>query len=198
MRGLLRRGAGDLPGSLADLNEAVTLEPSAWLYSQRADTLNRTGFYKEALDDISQAERLAPGSPEPLAQAANVYFDQAFYPEALGKIDAALKLAPDAPELLARRARFYLVLTRLEDAEADLRRAERLAGGSSQLLFERLQVMALRDRPPCAQGSRAGAGALRYLRGYVRCRQGRYARRARTFCSTKAEEASPSGCASTR
>ncbi len=177
MRGLLRRGAGDLPGSLADLNEAVTLEPSAWLYSQRADTLNRTGFYKEALDDISQAERLAPGSPEPLAQAANVYFDQAFYPEALGKIDAALKLAPDSPELLARRARFYLVLTRLADAEADLRRAERLAEGSSQLLFERLQVMALRDRFAAVlkEAARVPAPFDEYLRGYVRCRQRRYA-----------------------
>lgn len=176
VRALLRLGLGDLPGCLADLNEAARLEPSAWILMQRADAFNRSGFYREALKDAASAAEALPDSPEPHLQAANIYFDQAFYPEALGEIELALARRPDDADMLSRRARFHLVLGRLAEAEEGLNRACRLAPDSAQLRFERLNVIALRNRFPEVLRE-IKSGALRapfdsYLTGYVLCRKG--------------------------
>ncbi|UPT75758.1 MAG: tetratricopeptide repeat protein [Elusimicrobiota bacterium] len=146
VRALLKLGLGDLPGGLADIQEAAKLEPSAWVLMRRADALNRSGFYRDALKDAFKAAELLPGVPEPRLQAANIYFDQAFYPEALEHMEAALACSPDDAALLARRARFHLLLGRLEEAEAGLDRALKSAPGDGQLVYERLNVIALRGR----------------------------------------------------
>lgn len=176
VRALLRLGLGDLPGCLADLNSAAALEPSAWILMQRADALNRSGFYRPALEDSAAAAKLLPDSPEPHLQAANIYFDQAFYPEALAEMEQALARRPDDADMLSRRARFHLLLGRFEEAEKGLDRACALAPDSAQLRFERLNVIAMRGR--YAEVLKAiKAGALRepfesYLAGYVLCRKG--------------------------
>lgn len=176
VRAVLRLGLGDLPGGLADLNSAAALEPSAWILMQRADALNRSGFYRDALKDSAAAAKALPDSPEPRLQAANIYFDQAFYPEALAEMGKALELRPDDADMLARRARFHLLLGRLEEAEAGLDRALASAPGSGQLRFERLNVIALRGRYAEVL-KEIKAGVLQapfdsYLTGYVLCRKG--------------------------
>ncbi len=176
VRALLKLGLGELPGCLEDLNEAVKLEPSAWILMQRADALNRSGFFRPGLEDSAKAAEALPESPEPHLQAANIYFDQAFYPEALAAMEEALKRRPDDASMLARRARFHLVLGRLEEAEAGLDRACELAPDSGQLRYERLNVIALRNRFPEVLKA-LKAGALQepfnsYLTGYVLCRKG--------------------------
>lgn len=176
VRALLRLGLGDLPACLDDLNAAAALEPSAWVLMQRADALNRSGFYRRALEDSAAAAALLPDSPEPRLQAANIYFDQAFYPEALVEMEAALARRPDDAGMLSRRARYHLLLGRFEEAEQGLDRACALAPDSAQLRFERLNVITMRGR--YAEVLKAiRAGALRepfqsYLTGYVLCRKG--------------------------
>jgi len=176
VRALLKLGLGDLPACLADLNSAAALEPSAWILMQRADALNRSGFYREGLKDSAAAAKLLPDSPEPHLQAANIYFDQAFYPEALAEMELALERRPDDADMLSRRARFHLLLGRFEEAEKGLDRACALAPDSAQLRFERLNVITMRGR--YAEVLKAiKAGALRepfesYLTGYVLCRKG--------------------------
>ncbi len=176
VRALLKLGLGDLPGCLADLNAAAALEPSAWILMQRADALNRSGFYRDALKDSAAAAAALPDSPEPHLQAANIYFDQAFYPEALAEMEKALERRPDDADMLGRRARFHLLLGRFEEAEKGLDRACALAPDSAQLRFERLNVIALRGRYPEVL-KELKAGALQapfdsYLTGYVLCRKG--------------------------
>ncbi|HEX4048950.1 MAG TPA: tetratricopeptide repeat protein, partial [Elusimicrobiota bacterium] len=174
-RAMLKRDLGDLAGSLQDFNRAAELEASPWIYSQRADVLNRTGFFKEAVEDARRAGALLPSSPQPHAQAANIYFDQALYPEAMAEMNLALEKSPDDAGLLARRARFRLVLTLLPEAEADLRRASALDPGNAQLLFERLQVSVLLGRHAAVLGeletAELPASFADYLRGYVACRR---------------------------
>jgi len=190
VRALLRLGLSDLPGALADLHSAAALEPSAWIFMQRADALNRSGFYREALKDASAASALLPDSPEPHLQAANIYFDQAFYPEALAEIERALERRPDDADMLARRARFHLVLGRFEEAEASLTRACSLAPDSAQMIFERLNVVALRGRFNEVLRE-IKKGALRppfdsYLTGYVLCRRGDRAAAVKPFLAAAA------------
>jgi tetratricopeptide (TPR) repeat protein len=184
-RAMLRRDAGDLAGSLEDFNRAAGLEASPWIYSQRADVLNRTGFFKEAVEDARRAGALLPDSPQPHAQAANIYFDQALYPEAMAEMTLALEKSPDDAGLLARRARFHLVLSRLPEAEADLRRASSLDPGNSQLLFERLQTAILlgRDEEVLKELGSAGLSPAfaDYLRGYIACRRKEFARAEKYF-----------------
>jgi tetratricopeptide (TPR) repeat protein len=195
LRGTLRRGLGDLPGARVDLDAAVAAEPSAWALAQRADVLNRSGFYRDALKDLTAAAALAPGSAAPHAQAANVYFDQAFYPEALEFMDKALALAPADPGLRARRARFDTVLGELEKAEAGYRHALELAPGDSQIEFELLQVRAMLDRgPEVLRAVAAGAVSAPYddyLRAYVSFRSGKR-RAARTYFLRAMKHANPS------
>lgn len=197
VRAILRSSLGDLPGCLADLDEAVKREPSAWILMQRADALNRSGFYRRALEDSAAAARELPDSAEPRFQAANIYFDQAFYPEALREMEAALALRPDDARLLARRARFHLVLGRLEEAQEGLERACALAPDDEQLRFERLNVMTLRDRFDEVLHE-IKRGALRppfdsYLTGYVLCRRGKRAEAVKHFL--RAAEVSDGGFA---
>ena len=179
-RAMLRRDLGDLAGSLEDFNRAAELEASPWIYSQRADVLNRTGFFKEAVEDARRAGALLPASPQPHAQAANIYFDQAQYPEAMAEMAVALEKSPDDSGLLARRARFHLVLSRFTEAEADLRRARELEPDNAQLLFERMHVSILLGRESAVLAELESAGLpesfAAYLRGYVACRRKAYAR----------------------
>lgn len=183
-RALVRRGQGDLPGSLSDLNAAERLEPSAWTYSHRADVLYRMGFYRDALEDLKTLARLLPASPEPLLQAANIYFDQAFYEEALGALDAAIRLAPDDVRLLTRRAKILFVLNRLAGAEADLARAARLSP-DEQTRAELLLMRILRGRHASAlKELKAGAVGpvwTGWLEGVLRCRRGEYAEARESF-----------------
>ncbi len=185
VRALLRLGLDDLPGCLADLNEAAALEPSAWILMQRADAFNRSGFYRPALEDAAAAAKAAPDSPEPHFQAANIYFDQAFYPEALEEMELALAKRPDDAAMLARRARFHLVLGRFEEAEKGLDRACALAPGDGQVSFERLNVLTLRGRYAevlkALDGGALQAPFNEYLRGYIYCRKGDRARAVKHF-----------------
>lgn len=190
IRAVLKLGMSDLPGALADLKEAAKLEPSAWILMQKADALNRSGFYRDALKDSAEAAKLLPESPEPHLQASNIYFDQAFYPEALEEMEQALKRRPDDADMLARRARFHLVLGRMEEAESGLTRACKLSPGP-QLNYERLNVITLRNRFDEVL-KEIKKGALQppfedYLTGYVLCRKGERAKAAPYFLKAAAQ-----------
>lgn len=195
LRGVLRRDARDLEGGLADLNRAVERAPTPWTLCERADALNRAGFYKDALADVDRAAQALPSAPQPRAQAANILFDQAFYPEALAKLEEALALAPGDPGLLARRARFLLVLQRLPDAEADLRRVLELDPGNGQARFELLQNLILQNRFDEAVAALDAAGLDapfdRFLRGYAACRSGRHAAARKLFLEAAASSEGP-------
>lgn len=187
VRGLLRRDLGDLDGSRGEFDRAIALEPSAWAYSQRADVLNRTGFFQKAVEDARRAGELLPNSPLPRAQEANIFFDQAMYVEAMEALERALALAPDDASLRARRARFLLVLSRFVEAESDMARACALAPDDGQLRFERLLVQILLGREDEALAALSAARLDRafsdYLRGYVACRRRDYVRARVLFLS---------------
>jgi tetratricopeptide (TPR) repeat protein len=173
MRGMLRRDLEDLPGSIEDFNRAEKLERSPWIYSHRADVLNRTGFYREALADLESLAKLLPSSAEPHAHAANIFFDQAFYKEALECMDRAIKRDPDSAALRARRARFYFVTTRLVDAQKELTEAVRLDPTYDQARFELLMVKIIRGQYAAAKKD---LGTIEkpladYLLGLMYCRK---------------------------
>ena len=173
-----------------DLNRAVEGLPTPWVYSQRADVLNRHGFFKEALKDLDRVCAMLPDSAQPRAQAANYLFDQAFYPEALEQLERALERSPADPGLLARRARFRLVLGKLSEAEADMRRVIELDPATEQYRFERLQLLCLLDRFDEVDAA-LKAGELRgvfadFIAGYAACRRGAYAKAPALFLKAAA------------
>jgi len=146
LKGLVERQMGDLEGSRASLDRAIQALPSPWMFSHRADVLNRMGFYREALKDLKRLSELAPSQPQAYVQAANVLFDQAFYEAALKAMDAALARSPDDGALHARKARMLWVAGRTEDAWAAAEQARRLAPHDGQVSAEWAQLAAVSGR----------------------------------------------------
>jgi tetratricopeptide (TPR) repeat protein len=184
LRGLVARQEGRYEESLRDLTEALDGEPMPWLFSHRADLLNRMGFYKEALADLKKLSELAPSGPEPFAQAANILFDQGYYDAALRAASRAIELAPGQPRLLARRAVLLSVCGRWQEAADELARARRLAPDDASLEIEWLS-MRVRTEPRVLLrelGSWRGPKAWRsFLEGRCLARLRRYREAERAF-----------------
>jgi tetratricopeptide (TPR) repeat protein/transglutaminase-like putative cysteine protease len=74
----------DRAGALADFDQVIEINPSAWAYAQRADLLIEEGRLDDALADAEQAFELDPGVGTALFKADILSF--------LGRVDDAIAL----------------------------------------------------------------------------------------------------------
>ncbi|HKI32536.1 MAG TPA: protein kinase [Gemmataceae bacterium] len=122
----LRRGR--LKEALPQLDQAITLAPSAALYRTRAGLHETRGAYAEALPDLNEAIRLgqAAGSVHELAddqlQRGRIFFRLEKYGDALEAFDQALVTAPDLVKAHQLRGETLLELGCIAEAVAALDR----------------------------------------------------------------------------
>jgi tetratricopeptide (TPR) repeat protein len=124
---LARPAAADLPRSteLAALDERLSRSPTdVDARLRRAETLVRMGAAREALEDVSQAELMAPRDGRTPLLRAWCLLALGEPSDALATLDdAAVARAPAPAEALGLRARIAIALGDDEDARADLDRA---------------------------------------------------------------------------
>jgi len=97
-RGILRVASGDLDEALEDQNKAISLNPTARAYVNRANIHYRRKNYQDALADYGQAIALSEGT------FATVFYNRALTHRAIGDVGAAkadiekaIALAPENP-----------------------------------------------------------------------------------------------------
>lgn len=186
LNGLVQRQLGDLELSRASLDRALTRAPSPWMFSHRADVLNRLGFYERALQDLSSLSQMDPENADADVQAANVLFDQAFYNDALEAMSRAVEKRPGDPGLLTRQARMLLAASRHEEAVEAVEKAHALAPLDAQIQIERIQILVLAGRLDEAEQALrkrrwAGSPFGRLMGGILACRRADYAGASRRF-----------------
>jgi tetratricopeptide (TPR) repeat protein len=96
LRAHARRAAGDLPGALADLNDAIRLEPEApELFDHRAVLWVEKKELAKALADIDEALRLKPDSAHLRCSRAYILIRKTDYAAAVVELEDAIKNAAD-------------------------------------------------------------------------------------------------------
>ncbi len=100
-RGAARIGTGDLQGAMADLNEAIRLNPEYiedTAYSLRGLLRAKQGDLKGALADSNEAVRLDPEDANNFKSRGEIRFQQQDYKGAIADLNAALRLKPEDAE----------------------------------------------------------------------------------------------------
>ena len=94
----------DFDRAIADLTEAIRLDPSAVVaYQDRAASYRNKGQYTLALDDLDHALRLAPNDARTLMSRGVIYFKLNATARSIVDYDASLKIDPKfAPALYGR------------------------------------------------------------------------------------------------
>lgn len=129
--GLCLAMLGDLDGALAQLDEAVTLQPRyAEAHLNRAIVLNELGRFEEARDAFARAAQLERTDEFPAdvgnrlavahARVADLYLSCARPERAVDEYLAALEVRPGFLDIRSRLAEAYLNLGRLDDARREL------------------------------------------------------------------------------
>jgi tetratricopeptide (TPR) repeat protein len=127
-RGALRRQKGDLAGALADVEEAIRVEPSGGnAYTVRASVRRARGDLDGAEADLDRAVALSPQSVEAVNNRGTLRLQRGRTKEALEDYDRALALQPDNALVLVARGQTRLVLGNGPGAAADLERALQLS-----------------------------------------------------------------------
>lgn len=130
-RGWMRLQAGDLAGSLHDLNRVQQSHPRAReVYTRRSQVYQRLGRHAEAIADATEALALAhPSDPEPYNNRAYVRAIAGVELEgALDDVQRAIEFGPQPnAAYLDTRGYIYHLLNRQAEALEDLDQAIRLA-----------------------------------------------------------------------
>ncbi len=191
LRGVLRARWGEIEAARRDLDLAVRSEKSPWVHGERADVLNRAGFFWTALRSLERMRKALPGNPEPEARAALIHLDQAQYPQASRRLARAIRMAPGDASLHRLLSQVFFVQGDLGRACAEIEKAWRLAPREAQLQQERLRLMILSGEEASVERllereSRLSQGCRRYWLGYLRCRQGRFEESQALFAEAEA------------
>jgi tetratricopeptide (TPR) repeat protein/S1-C subfamily serine protease len=128
-RGIARYGTKDQKGALADLNEAIRLNPEAiedTAYSVRATIRYAQGDIKGALTDYNEAIRLNPQKAEHIAGRGAIRLQQKDYQGAIADANEAIRLKPEYREAFEFRGAVYFLQKKYKEAIADLTQAIRL------------------------------------------------------------------------
>ncbi|MBD2361210.1 tetratricopeptide repeat protein [Anabaena minutissima FACHB-250] len=136
-RGAARLATGDLQGAMADLNEAIRLNPEAIeaeAYSLRGRIRAQQRDFKGALADYNEAVRFKPEDPGNFINRAELRFQQQDYKGALADLNEALRLKPKDAEILKARAGLRYEQKDYKGALADLNEALRLKPKDVELL----------------------------------------------------------------
>lgn len=135
-RGAARTITGDPKGGLADLNEAIRLNPEYiedTAYSLRGLLRAEQGDFKGAIADANESVRLDPKDASNYKRRAQIRFQQKDYQGVLADLNAALQLQPNDVDALKGRASLRLLQQDYKGAVADLNAALRLAPQDAQI-----------------------------------------------------------------
>jgi Tfp pilus assembly protein PilF len=144
-RGRARLEQGDFDGALADLNQALRLEPehSSW-WSSRGLAYEGLHEDERALHDYDEALRLDPQDARTYNNRGLVYKAAKNYERAIRDYSQALRLDPDWSDAYFNRANAYKALKEYDPAVRDYNEAIRLDAKWTDALFNRAN--ALRER----------------------------------------------------
>ncbi len=105
-RGAARYGTGDLQGAMADLNEAIRLNPEyieSAAYSFRGALRAQQKDLKGALADYNEAVRLDPENAETIKVRGLIFVLQQDYKGAIADFNEAIRLKPKDAEVIKYR-----------------------------------------------------------------------------------------------
>lgn len=122
LRSLARQEKADLVGALADLNEALKLDPddSGFVLQRRARILLSLGEWDRAILDFDKALELEPLDPAALRGRAIARTRKGDEPGALADMNKAIERDPNSYEGYFGRADIHLTGLRYEKALEDL------------------------------------------------------------------------------
>lgn len=123
-RGVALRNTYHHLQALADLNRAITLDPSyAWAYGQRGIVYDRLKQFEEALTDFQRALELNDTYDWVFVARGDVYRRLKNDQLAIDNFNRALALDPDYAQAYAGRGRAYRFLAQYEQSIADFNKA---------------------------------------------------------------------------
>jgi tetratricopeptide (TPR) repeat protein len=118
-RGANYKDKGELERSLADLNEAIRLNPkNAGFYANRGNTYNALRDQDSALRDFAEAIRLDPKVSPAYANRGLTYLERQEYDRAIADLDEAIRLGVRVSAVFGNRG---FALTARRDLEAAIR-----------------------------------------------------------------------------
>jgi adsorption protein A len=106
----IARAEGRLPDSVAVLQEAITLEPTAHRHHAIGMALRDLGRYQEALGPLERAHALAPGEPEYTVALGYAYKDAGRPRDAVRVFEDAIAREPDQIALYRELGYLYTAL----------------------------------------------------------------------------------------
>lgn len=140
-RGNAYGAKGDLVKAIADLDQALNLNPSnAEAYRYRAVALVKNGDQDGAMKDLTEAIRFNPRAWQPFLMRAKISAAQHDAPAALDDLNKAIELNPKSAEGYSARAWIYLRMGEKEKALSDVNRAIQLDPNSVSGYTCRLNV----------------------------------------------------------
>ncbi|HLJ30317.1 MAG TPA: tetratricopeptide repeat protein [Candidatus Angelobacter sp.] len=122
LRGVLKMGANDHEGAIADLQQAITNDENCALaYLVMGAVLNMQSKFDDAIRTLQRGEALAPNSWQAYFEMGKALIGKAQYEPALRQLDRAQTLAPiDYPLIHLVRAHAMLALNNYSDAMTEL------------------------------------------------------------------------------
>jgi tetratricopeptide (TPR) repeat protein len=122
-RGSGKRKLADYDGAIADLTEAIALNPKiGTAFFNRGVAYYRKSDAKNAMADFSEAIRLSPTDLNALVNRSIVHIDLGDHASALADMDAAIQLMPSNAVLYGYRANIHLKAGDTKKAAADFRK----------------------------------------------------------------------------
>ncbi|WGV28058.1 serine protease [Halotia branconii] len=136
-RGTARIGTGDLQGAMADLNEAIRLNPEYiedTAYSLRGTLRAKQGDLKGALADFNEAVRFDPEDASNFKNRGEIRFQQKDYKGAIADFNEAIRIKPEDIEAIKARGAVRFLQKDYKAAIADLSEAIRLKPEDSEAI----------------------------------------------------------------
>ncbi|BCL28689.1 tetratricopeptide repeat protein [Streptomyces aurantiacus] len=141
VRGSALRDSGEYRRALAELDQALALDPSlARAHRSRGMTHGESGDHPAALRDLDRAHELDPDNARTLSIRGEYHRILGHHEEAISDLDRAVALAPARDFAWASRGATYNSLGQYEKALADLGRALELNSGYAWALARRARV----------------------------------------------------------
>src|SRR5262249_28389413 len=128
-RGAILTIKGDIDGALADLDQAIKLNPGrGHFYINRGKAWLLKGDAARAISDLDQAIELDASDAQAWLTRGVIRAEERDYTRSLADFDQAVKLAPRLADAWQNRAVMLLWMERLPEAEAAFARFSELGG----------------------------------------------------------------------
>lgn len=144
IRSVVRDHLGQTDRALADLDQAVRIDPScAAALERRGWILGEKGGRELAEADVQRAILLEPRDPRHLFTRASLHqrFDKVKPELAIADLDQAIRLDPSDPDLYMMRALGELTRDQYREGLGDVKRAMELGGQDPKIFLTGILVM---------------------------------------------------------